>query len=183
MLQSPPPGISCWAVGEALDQLEAQIIGVKDTPFEGGVFKLTITIPKRYPFEPPRVHFKTKIYHPNIDVAGRICLDLLKMPPTGSWKPALNLRTVLTSIQLLMTEPNPDDPLMTDIATEFKTNKTQFTATAKQWTKLHAVQSTCTKGGLKDATNAAAATKPGSGGAVKRAAASTGQSAAQRPRT
>ena len=47
----------------------------------------------RYPFEPPKVHFLTRIYHPNIDDKGRICLDVLKMPPQGSWKPAHNLST------------------------------------------------------------------------------------------
>ena len=47
----------------------------------------------RYPFEPPKVNFVTQIYHPNIDDQGRICLDLLKMPPKGSWKPSQNLST------------------------------------------------------------------------------------------
>ena len=65
--------------------------------------------------EPPKIRFLTPIYHPNIDTAGRICLDSLKMPPKGAWKPALNVCTLLTTIQLLMTEPNPDDPLMTEI--------------------------------------------------------------------
>ena len=57
----------------------------------------------------------TPIYHPNIDSGGRICLDILNMPPKGQWKPALNLSTVLTSIQLLISEPNPDDGLMPEI--------------------------------------------------------------------
>ena len=65
--------------------------------------------------EPPKMQFLTPIYHPNIDSAGRICLDSLKMPPKGAWKPSLNISTLLTSVLLLMTEPNPDDPLMTDI--------------------------------------------------------------------
>ena len=53
------------------------------------------------------VTFATKVYHPNIDTAGRICLDLLKVPPKGSWKPNLNLALVLKSIRLLLSEPNP----------------------------------------------------------------------------
>ena len=65
--------------------------------------------------EPPKLRFLTPIYHPNIDSAGRICLDSLKMPPKGAWKPPLNLSTLLTTVQLLMSEPNPEDPLMTDI--------------------------------------------------------------------
>ena len=66
---SPPPGISCWSKNEcnALDDLEASMIGPEDTPYENGVFKLNIRIPDRYPFEPPQITFRTKIYHPNID--------------------------------------------------------------------------------------------------------------------
>ena len=69
----------------------------------------------RYPFEPPLARFLTPVYHPNIDTAGRICLDVLKMPPKGAWKPSLNVSTVLASIQQLLGEPNPDDALMHDI--------------------------------------------------------------------
>jgi ubiquitin-conjugating enzyme E2 T len=139
---SPPPGISCWPKNEcnALDDLEASMIGPEDTPYENGVFKLNIRIPDRYPFEPPQITFRTKIYHPNIDTAGRICLDILKMQPKGSWKPSLNLATVLTSIRLLLTEPNPSDPLMAEIANEYQFNKERFEESAKKWTKEYANQ-------------------------------------------
>ncbi|XP_034866208.1 ubiquitin-conjugating enzyme E2 T isoform X2 [Mirounga leonina] len=114
----PPPGITCWQDKDKMDDLQAQILGAADTPYEKGVFKLEVSIPERYPFEPPQIRFLTPIYHPNIDSAGRICLDVLKLPPKGAWRPSLNIATVLTSIQLLMSEPNPDDPLMADIADE-----------------------------------------------------------------
>ena len=79
----PPPGIACWAAdgGDRLDRLEARIIGPEDTPYVNGVFKLEISVPEQYPIQPPNVRFVTKIYHPNIDGEGRICLDLLKLPP------------------------------------------------------------------------------------------------------
>lgn len=123
-----------------MDELRAQIVGGTDTPFEGGLFTLEIKVPERYPFEPPQIHFLTPIYHPNIDNAGRICHDALKLPPKGAWRPSLNIPTVLTSIQLLMAEPNPDDPLMADISHEFKYNKQLYLEKAKKWTQKHAVQ-------------------------------------------
>ncbi|EHB03745.1 Ubiquitin-conjugating enzyme E2 T [Heterocephalus glaber] len=136
----PPPGITCWHEKDRIDDLRAQILGGANTPYEKGVFKLEVIIPERYPFEPPQIRFLTPIYHPNIDSAGRICLDVLKLPPKGAWRPALNIAAVLTSIQLLMAEPNPDDPLMADISSEFKYNKPVFLKNARQWTEKHARQ-------------------------------------------
>eukprot|EP00960_Hanusia_phi_P025236 741327-Hanusia_phi.AAC.2 len=96
---------------------EEVVQGPTGTPYEGAVFEVgdQLQVPDRYPFEPPKVRFITPIYHPNIDTGGRICLDILNMPPKGQWKPALNLSTVLTSIQLLVSDPNPDDGLMPEI--------------------------------------------------------------------
>ncbi|XP_015856500.1 ubiquitin-conjugating enzyme E2 T isoform X2 [Peromyscus maniculatus bairdii] len=117
-----------------------EILGGANTPYEKGVFTLEVILPDRYPFEPPQIRFLTPIYHPNIDSNGRICLDVLKLPPKGAWRPSLNIATVLTSIQLLMAEPNPDDPLMADISSEFKYNKIAFLKNARQWTETHARQ-------------------------------------------
>ncbi|XP_021492343.1 ubiquitin-conjugating enzyme E2 T [Meriones unguiculatus] len=136
----PPPGITCWQEKDRMDDLRAQILGGVNTPYEKGVFTLEVIIPERYPFEPPQIRFLTPIYHPNIDSSGRICLDILKLPPKGAWRPSLNISTVLTSIQLLMAEPNPDDPLMADISSEFKYNKIAFLKNARQWTETHARQ-------------------------------------------
>ncbi|XP_061590926.1 ubiquitin-conjugating enzyme E2 T [Cololabis saira] len=149
MLSSePPPGITCWQTEDRINDLRAQIVGGTDTPYEGGLFSLEVLIPERYPFEPPKIRFLTPIYHPNIDNSGRICHDALKLPPKGAWKPSLNISTVLTSIQLLMAEPNPDDPLMADISSEFKYNKSLFMEKAKKWTQEHAVQKNI--GAVKD---------------------------------
>ncbi|KAK9690452.1 hypothetical protein RND81_09G128500 [Saponaria officinalis] len=79
----------------------------------------------------PKVRFLTKIYHPNIDKLGRICLDILK----DKWSPALQIRTVLLSIKALLSSPNPDYPLSENIAKQWKTDEVE---TAKEWTRLYA---------------------------------------------
>ncbi len=62
--------------------------------------------------DPPQLKFLTKVYHPNIDNStGLICLDVLKMPPQGRWRPVHNLSLILTAVQQLLSDPNPHDPL------------------------------------------------------------------------
>uniref|UniRef100_A0A8D2LLZ7 Ubiquitin-conjugating enzyme E2 T n=1 Tax=Varanus komodoensis TaxID=61221 RepID=A0A8D2LLZ7_VARKO len=139
----PPPAITCWQNGSRIDELTAQILGPANTPYEKGVFELEVIVPERYPFEPPKIRFLTPIYHPNIDSAGRICLDVLRSPPKGAWRPSLNIAAVLTSIQMLMNEPNPDDPLMADISSEYKYNKQEFLRNARQWTGKYHFRSYC----------------------------------------
>ena len=86
--------------------------GPGETPYAGGNFKLELYLPEGYPMVPPKVRFLTRIYHPNIDKVGRICLDVLK----DKWSPALQIRHVLLSIMALMSTPAPDDPLANDVA-------------------------------------------------------------------
>jgi len=137
---SPPTGIYCAAKNDTLETFSAQIIGPTGTPYENGTFELDIQIPKRYPFEPPNVKFVTPIYHPNIDTSGRICLDTLKLPPKGTWRPCLNLSTILMMVRVLMAEPGSEDPLMTDIWHEFKHDYVTYKNKAKEWTKKHATK-------------------------------------------
>nr|CAG8493218.1 8409_t:CDS:2 [Entrophospora candida] len=138
--RDPPPGIICYPVDDSLMHFCARIKGPKDTPYEEGIFKVDVVIPPRYPLEPPRMQFLTPIYHPNIDDVGRICLDILTMPPKGSWKPSLNISTTLTSLSILMADPNPDDPLIAEIAREFMEDRPLFNKKARQETSRHAIE-------------------------------------------
>ena len=130
----PPLNISAGPIGDNIYEWEAVLLGPSETPYEGGVFKLDIHIPKDYPMKPPNIIFKTKIYHPNINSAGSICLDILKT----NWSPALTLSKLLLSICSLLADPNCDDPLVPSIATQYKTNYELFKETAKEWTSIYA---------------------------------------------
>merc|ERR1711981_1051422 len=111
-----------------------KIAGPSETPYEGGIFDCELFLPDEYPMVPPKVLFRTKIYHPNIDKLGRICLDILK----DKWSPALQIRTVLLSIQALLSAPNPDDPLANDVAELWKVNEAEAIQTAKEWARMYA---------------------------------------------
>merc|ERR1712232_911342 len=119
LMSEPPPGISATPYEDNLRYFNVIIAGPSQSPFESGIFKLELFLPAEYPMVPPKVRFLTKIYHPNIDKLGRICLDILK----DKWSPALQIRTVLLSIQALMSAPNPDDPLANDVADHWKADE------------------------------------------------------------
>jgi ubiquitin-conjugating enzyme E2 D len=113
----------------------ATIVGPKDSPYEGGIFLLAIDFPKDYPFKPPKVSFTTKIYHPNINSGGSICLDILN----SQWSPALTISKTLLSICSLLTDPNPDDPLVSSIAHIYKNDRSKYNEEAKAWAQKYAI--------------------------------------------
>ncbi|XP_020536434.1 uncharacterized protein LOC105637708 isoform X2 [Jatropha curcas] len=143
LLTDPPlgasfPFLSAGSELASLSAIDAQIKGPEGTVYAKGIFNVKIQIPERYPFQPPSVTFATPIYHPNIDNGGRICLDILNLPPKGAWQPSLNISTVLTSIGLLLSEPNPDDGLMCEASKEYKYNRQAFDQKARAMTEKYA---------------------------------------------
>lgn len=96
-----------------------------DGLYRGATFRFEVTIPPKYPYEPPKAECKTLLYHPNIDWEGHVCLNILR----ADWMPVLNLGSVVFGLMYLFLEPNPDDPLnkeaaqlMIDRPEEFKRN-------------------------------------------------------------
>ena len=132
----PPANTSAGPITENdMFNWKATIMGAEDSPFAGGLFFLNIHFPTEYPFKPPKVQFTTKIFHPNINSNGGICLDILK----DQWSPALTVSKVLLSICSLLTDANPDDPLVPEIAQMYKKDRKKFDDTAKAWTRKYAM--------------------------------------------
>uniref|UniRef100_A0ABI7YW86 Ubiquitin conjugating enzyme E2 E3 n=1 Tax=Felis catus TaxID=9685 RepID=A0ABI7YW86_FELCA len=130
----PPPNCSAGPKGDNIYEWRSTILGPPGSVYEGGVFFLDITFSSDYPFKPPKVTFRTRIYHCNINSQGVICLDILK----DNWSPALTISKVLLSICSLLTDCNPADPLVGSIATQYLTNRAEHDRIARQWTKRYA---------------------------------------------
>jgi ubiquitin-conjugating enzyme E2 D len=129
-----PSNCSAAPVGDDIFEWQAVLMGPVDSVYQGGVFHMRIRFPVDYPFKPPKVTFVTKIYHPNVNSNGGICLDILK----DQWSPALTVSKVLLSISSLLTDPNPDDPLVPDIANLYMTCRTKYNERAREWVQQYA---------------------------------------------
>ncbi|CAB5374909.1 unnamed protein product [Rhizophagus irregularis] len=125
----PPLYCSAGPIGDDLFHWQATIMGPPDSPYSGGVFFLAIHFPTDYPFKPPKINFTTRIYHPNINSNGSIGLNILK----DCWSPALTISRVLLSIHSFVINPDPDNPLVPEIAHVYKTDSTRYEATAHEW--------------------------------------------------
>jgi len=130
----PPPNCSAGPKGDNIYEWVSTILGPPGSVYEGGVFFLDIHFSPEYPFKPPKVTFRTRIYHCNINSQGIICLDILK----DNWSPALTVSKVLLSVCSLLTDCNPADPLVGSIASQYTQNREEHDRIARLWTKRYA---------------------------------------------
>jgi len=130
----PPPNCSAGPKGDNLYEWVSAIMGPPGSPYDGGSFFLDIQFTPDYPFKPPKVTFKTRIYHCNVNSQGVICLDILK----DNWSPALTISKVLLSICSLLTDCNPADPLVGSIANKYLHDREEHDQIARLWTKRYA---------------------------------------------
>lgn len=128
--RNPPLNCSAGLTSENnIKYWTATIHGPTDSPYAGGIFQLSIKFKNDYPFVAPDIRFKTKIYHPNINSSGEICLDILK----SNWVPTFTVSSTLLSICSLLDDPNPDDPLDGDAARLYKEDREAYNKKVKQY--------------------------------------------------
>ncbi|CAO1631523.1 unnamed protein product [Sympodiomycopsis kandeliae] len=135
LTRNPLPGITVTASESNVYAWTAILQGPEGTPYEKGHFKLSIDFPVEYPFKGPKIKFQTRVYHPNIDDDGNLCVGLLK---SDAWKPSTKADTILNSIIQLLSEPNPDDALVASIAEQYNKDRAKFDQTAKEYTQKYA---------------------------------------------
>ena len=112
----------------------ATITGPEGSPYAGGVFYFLMTFPPEYPFKPPVCKFETKIYHCNVNEKGGICLPFQK----DGWSPALTVASVLGIVSSFLTDPDPDDALVPEIAELYRTDREEHDRIAREWTIKYA---------------------------------------------
>lgn len=101
--------------------------------YRGGKFSFDLKIPQTYPHEPPKLKCETRIYHPNIDQDGNVCLNILR----EDWKPVLTIGAIIYGLIYLFLEPNPEDPLNKEAAELLKNDKRHFENNVKKFMQYH----------------------------------------------
>jgi ubiquitin-protein ligase len=122
-------------VGDDSSQLRVTLNAPPGTPYEDGVFFLKLTVPSGYPTSPPSVKFETKIWHPNIQEDGTICLEQLK----SAWTSTYTLKHAVEFIYSLLEHPNWESPLVTAIGAQHERDPAEFEKQARDWTAKFAI--------------------------------------------
>merc|ERR1712051_265696 len=118
----PPHGVTGAPLDDDIMEWSAVIFGPEDSPWEGGTFTLILKFTEDYPNKSPTVNFVTKMFHPNIYANGAICLDILQ----HNWSPIYDIAAILTSIQSLLTDPNPNSPANVEAAKLYQKNRREY---------------------------------------------------------
>jgi len=90
--------------------------------WKDATYQFDVAIPPHYPHNPPKITCKTMIYHPNINLQGNVCLNILR----EDWKPVLDINAVIYGLIYLFYEPNPSDPLNHEAAELLRKDVNQF---------------------------------------------------------
>ncbi|CAG8589440.1 2838_t:CDS:2 [Paraglomus brasilianum] len=114
------------------------IPGKHGTPWESGVFKLTVSFPEEYPSKPPKCRFTPPLFHPNVYPSGTVCLSILN--EEEAWKPAITIKQILLGIQDLLNDPNPDSPAQSDAYMLYKKDKAAYERRVRQQAKEYSAQ-------------------------------------------
>lgn len=120
---SSTPGVSAFPESDAnLLKWTGTVEGPEGTFYEGLKFKLSIQFPANYPYSAPTIKFTSPMWHPNVDMSGNICLDILK----DKWSAVYNVQTILLSLQSLLGEPNNKSPLNAQAAQLYDKNPKEY---------------------------------------------------------
>ena len=133
--KAPVAGVEIRPDDSDITKWDLVIDGPEGTPFVGGKFVVGLNFEGGYPFKPPAINFKTKIYHPNVKTdTGEICMQAIE----SAWVPTLNAKFVIEAILTVIKTPNTENAQEMQIAQQFSSNKSAWETQAAQWTAQYA---------------------------------------------
>ncbi|EKX37639.1 hypothetical protein GUITHDRAFT_158581 [Guillardia theta CCMP2712] len=121
-------------VKDNMSEFNVKFNGPKDTPYEGGTWKVHVELPVNYPYKSPSIGFVNRMYHPNVDeMSGSVCLDVINQ----SWSPIFDqcFRSILPQ---LLTYPNPTDPLNGEAAALMIRDPEKYASKIKEYVQMYA---------------------------------------------
>ncbi|RLN58135.1 hypothetical protein BBJ29_005978 [Phytophthora kernoviae] len=137
MSRNPPEGVSVGlGENENIFNWEIMLVGPPDTLYEGGFFKAVLDFPADFPNMPPKMTFKSEMWHPNVYSNGVVCISILHPPGEDQlnqqetaderWRPILGVESILVSVISMLSDPNDDSPANIDAAVEWRNDKESF---------------------------------------------------------
>ncbi|KAG0643042.1 ubiquitin-conjugating enzyme/RWD-like protein [Tuber brumale] len=136
LLKESPEGIAAGPIDESnLFEWECLIQGPEETPFEGGVFPATLSFPKDYPLNPPKMKFTCEIFHPNVYKDGTVCISILHSPgddpnqyedASERWSPIQSVEKILISVMSMLAEPNDESGANIDASKIWRDDRKEY---------------------------------------------------------
>ncbi|KAL7722496.1 E2 ubiquitin-conjugating enzyme [Entamoeba marina] len=136
LTKNPVDGFSVGLVDESdIYTWQVMIVGPPDTYYDGGMFQATLTFPKDYPNNPPKMKFVSEIWHPNVYKTGDVCISILHPPGDDEfgyesaaerWNPIHSVESILVSVISMLSAPNDESPANVDAAVEWRNHKDEF---------------------------------------------------------
>ncbi|OAY56522.2 ubiquitin-conjugating enzyme E2 4 [Manihot esculenta] len=123
-------------INDGTQEFYVEFNGPKDSPYQGGVWRIRVELPDAYPYKSPSIGFVNKIYHPNVDeISGSVCLDVINQ----TWSPMFDLVNVFeVFLPQLLLYPNPSDPLNGEAAALMMRDRAAYEQRVKEYSEKYA---------------------------------------------